>query len=125
MVFGVIAWSFVEYSVHRFVFHGEEVWLNKLPWNQYTWTFHFLLNGIHHAYPQDRLRVVLPHLPGIFIIYTFAASPFLLILPKLAAAPFMVALIISYMIYEMIHYHSHHGSSKKGDLLNNIKHWHL
>ena len=38
-------------------------------------------------------------MPGIIVVYVFAAAPFLLFLPKLAIAPFMFSFIVSYIIY--------------------------
>src|SRR5438045_2776948 len=43
---GVVIWSFVEYTMHRFVFHYEP----KTRWGQ---TLHFLVHGVHHDYPSD------------------------------------------------------------------------
>lgn len=48
MFMGVINWSLLEYSIHRFVFHGEEYWL---PESNFAYVAHFLLHGIHHAFP--------------------------------------------------------------------------
>ena len=45
---GIFMWSFAEYILHRFVFHGEEYWL---PPNRFAYCFHFLAHGIHHAFP--------------------------------------------------------------------------
>lgn len=40
---GVILWTFLEYSLHRWVFH-----LDAAHGNPYVCTFHFLLHGLHH-----------------------------------------------------------------------------
>ena len=45
---GFIFWTFFEHALHRFVFHGERYWV---PDNQYAIACHFVMNGIHHAYP--------------------------------------------------------------------------
>lgn len=45
---GMFLWSFFEYSLHRFLFHAERIWLPNHP---YAIACHFVLNGIHHAYP--------------------------------------------------------------------------
>lgn len=45
---GVLNWTFLEYTLHRFAFHGEDKWL---PANNYGYLGHFLLHGIHHAFP--------------------------------------------------------------------------
>ena len=48
---GILLFSFYEYAVHRFVFHGEDTWMEYVPFNKYVYTFHFLMHGIHHAFP--------------------------------------------------------------------------
>lgn len=45
---GIVNWTFLEYTIHRFAFHGEEYWL---PANNTAYVAHFLLHGIHHAFP--------------------------------------------------------------------------
>jgi 4-hydroxysphinganine ceramide fatty acyl 2-hydroxylase len=47
-VAGMLTWSFSEYFLHRFVFHGEQSWV---PNNHIIIALHFLLNGNHHAFP--------------------------------------------------------------------------
>lgn len=46
--FGIFMWSFFEYMLHRHLFHAERSWLPDHP---YVIACHFVLNGIHHAYP--------------------------------------------------------------------------
>ena len=53
-VCGIIWWTFIEYTLHRFVFHLEPFddtnskILAKFIDNRYYITFHFLLHGQHH-----------------------------------------------------------------------------
>ena len=63
---GFIFWTFFEYMLHRWVFHGERYWV---PDNQYAIACHFVLNGIHHAYPQDWKRTVLPW--GVLYLFLY------------------------------------------------------
>jgi 4-hydroxysphinganine ceramide fatty acyl 2-hydroxylase len=69
---GMVFWTFFEYSLHRFIFHGERYWV---PDNQYAIACHFVLNGIHHAYPQDHRRTVFPWIPLWLILYPFMVVP--------------------------------------------------
>lgn len=46
--FGLFLWTFMEYLLHRFAFHSEDKWL---PNNNFCITAHFLMHGIHHAFP--------------------------------------------------------------------------
>jgi 4-hydroxysphinganine ceramide fatty acyl 2-hydroxylase len=48
--FGIFLWTIAEYILHRFIFHIDE----GLPDNPYVIMLHFLLHGIHHAFPMDR-----------------------------------------------------------------------
>ena len=45
--FGIASWSLTEYLIHRFIFHSEEY----LPAGKFWYLLHFLLHGIHHAFP--------------------------------------------------------------------------
>lgn len=47
-IFGMFMWSFFEYNLHRHLFHAERSWMPDHPW---VIACHFVLNGIHHAYP--------------------------------------------------------------------------
>jgi len=47
---GVLGWTFTEYFLHRFIFHMDEA----LPDFRGFFLFHFLMHGIHHAFPMDR-----------------------------------------------------------------------
>ena len=57
---------FVEYMMHRFLFHGEQYWMQHVPKNSFFYLAHFMLHGIHHAFPQDKHRLVLPPVMGYF-----------------------------------------------------------
>ncbi|KAK3671029.1 fatty acid alpha-hydroxylase [Recurvomyces mirabilis] len=66
-IFGLCFWTLIEYVLHRFLFHLD-AWL---PDNRAALTAHFLLHGIHHYLPMDRLRLVMP--PTLFLAL---ATPF-------------------------------------------------
>ncbi|KAB2093344.1 hypothetical protein ES319_A02G090800v1 [Gossypium barbadense] len=53
VAFGIFVWTFVEYVLHRFLFHIE----TKSYWGN---TIHYLLHGCHHKHPMDGLRLVFP-----------------------------------------------------------------
>ncbi|PVH89776.1 Inositolphosphorylceramide-B hydroxylase [Cadophora sp. DSE1049] len=102
---GLFLWTLVEYVLHRFLFHLDK-WL---PDNRVALTTHFLLHGIHHYLPMDKLRLVMP--PTLFLAL---ATPFW----KLAHAVFYwdwcVATavfcggIFGYICYDLTHYFLHH-----------------
>jgi len=102
---GLFLWTIVEYILHRFLFHLDK-WL---PDNRVALTAHFLLHGIHHYLPMDKLRLVMP--PTLFLAL---ATPFW----KLAHTVFYwnwhVATavfcggIFGYICYDLTHYFLHH-----------------
>ena len=47
---GVFIWSFLEYGLHRFLFHYDD----HMPENQIMFLLHFVLHGFHHYLPMDR-----------------------------------------------------------------------
>jgi 4-hydroxysphinganine ceramide fatty acyl 2-hydroxylase len=49
-LFGNLVWTLLEYGMHRFLFHIDEV----LPDRPFFLMLHFLLHGIHHYVPMDR-----------------------------------------------------------------------
>ena len=48
--FGLFLWTLIEYTLHRFLFHLDDL----LPDHRVSITLHFLLHGIHHFLPMDR-----------------------------------------------------------------------
>ncbi len=62
---GNFVWTILEYVLHRFLFHLDEY----LPDANYALTLHFLLHGVHHYLPMDRLRLVMP--PVLFTVLQF------------------------------------------------------
>jgi len=47
-VIGFLSWSFAEYALHRFLFHGEQFWVTD---HRPVKLFHFIIHGFHHAFP--------------------------------------------------------------------------
>lgn len=102
---GLCLWTLVEYVLHRFLFHIE----NWLPDNRVGITLHFLLHGIHHYLPMDKLRLVMP--PALFLVL---ATPFYRLAHFLFAYDWYVATtvfsggIFGYICYDLTHYFLHH-----------------
>ena len=47
---GNVLWTILEYTLHRFLFHIDDL----LPDKPVFLTLHFLMHGIHHYLPMDR-----------------------------------------------------------------------
>ncbi|KAG0239737.1 fatty acid alpha-hydroxylase [Actinomortierella wolfii] len=103
-VFGVFFWTLAEYGIHRFLFHVDEL----LPESTYSNVAHFLLHGIHHYLPMDRLRLVMPP-----VLTVFLGTPIYLtlrmVLPSAVADAMMSGVFFGYICYDMVHYYLHHA----------------
>lgn len=109
-VAGAIFWTLTEYVLHRWVFHSH-------PTSDWGQRIHFLVHGIHHDYPRDSTRLVMPLLVSIPLAALFYLA-FMLILGGYANGSF-AGFIVGYMIYDTIHYATHHMpmTSKMGRFL--------
>ena len=115
-IFALLVWTFTEYFLHRFVFHFEA----KTRFGKYLI---FLFHGIHHDDPNDKTRLVMPPVPAIIIVgglYLF----FRLLVPSAWLNTFMGWFLIGYLIYDYIHYATHHFPMK-GRVARYLKKWHL
>ncbi len=104
-VLGLLIWTLVEYTMHRCIFHYQP----KSRWGK---RLHFLVHGVHHDYPQDASRLVMPPILSIPLALFFYGI-FLAIFGGLAPAAF-AGLLFGYLCYDMIHYATHHFSMKRG-----------
>ncbi len=52
---GLFIWTLSEYWLHRLVFHWD-------PDNSIGHRLHFIIHGVHHDHPNDKMRLVMP--PG-------------------------------------------------------------
>lgn len=103
-VFGFFAWTLTEYVLHRFVFHYE-------PKTKLGRDIHFLFHGIHHDYPNDSTRLVMPPVVSIPLALLFGSLFWLVFGPNYFPAMF-AGYLAGYLCYDMIHYATHHFSLK-------------
>ena len=113
---GLVVWSFSEYILHRYVFHYE-------PSSALGKRLHFLMHGIHHDYPNDSTRLVLPPSMSIPLAALFYGLFFLLFGAQYVA-PFYAAFLLGYVLYDEIHYATHHAPMK-GSMFLKLKHHHI
>ncbi|MCS6904323.1 MAG: sterol desaturase family protein [Bacteroidia bacterium] len=99
-VFGTITWSFTEYVLHRFLFHHP--FHSKLGKR-----FHFIMHGVHHQYPQDPLRLVMPPSVSIPLAFFFYYL-FNFFLGESYILAFYPGFVTGYLIYDMLHFAFHH-----------------
>lgn len=112
---GMLLWSLTEYVIHRWAFHYE-------PKSELGKRVHFLVHGIHHDYPRDATRLVMPLLVSLPLATLF----FLLFKAVFGAYHYNVfsGFILGYVLYDTIHYATHH-MDMKGKFGKFLKTYHL
>jgi sterol desaturase/sphingolipid hydroxylase (fatty acid hydroxylase superfamily) len=111
VVLGAGFWTGAEYWLHRTVFHWE-------PEHALGKRFHFIIHGVHHTWPEDKLRLVMPPAAGMMIAAVFWAlaqaaaqglSPWL---SPTWIPGFFGGFLAGYINYDLTHYAIHHVSVK-------------
>lgn len=96
--FGILAFTWVEYVTHRYVFHMKTYSAIRAKL-QYT------IHGVHHEFPKDKDRLAMPPLLSVTIA-TILLLFFRLIMGDLAFS-FLPGFIVGYAAYLGIHYMVH------------------
>src|SRR5256884_8834988 len=91
---GVLLWTLIEYLIHRYIFHYQP----KTRWGK---QLHFVIHGVHHDYPNDARRLVMPPSISIPLAVLFYVL-FLLVFGRLASGVF-AGLVFGYVCYDMLH----------------------
>ncbi|MDO8527741.1 MAG: sterol desaturase family protein [Deltaproteobacteria bacterium] len=107
-LFGAFSWTFTEYGLHRFVFHYE-------PTSYVGKRLHYLFHGIHHDFPNQATRLVMPPTTSIPISIVLFGIFYLAM--GGSAYPFYAGFISGYLYYEFVHFSIHH--TRKAGLLWN------
>jgi sterol desaturase/sphingolipid hydroxylase (fatty acid hydroxylase superfamily) len=97
---GFVAWTLSEYWLHRTLFHWQ-------PGGKLGEQFHFLVHGVHHKWPSDRYRLVMPPWVNLTLL-VIVATPVLLITPTYGWG-LLAGYVFGYMVYDVMHYWLHHG----------------
>ena len=112
---GILLWTLIEYLIHRYVFHYE-------PKSHLGKRLHYIVHGVHHDYPNDARRLVMPPSISVPLAVLFYIL-FFLIFGRLAPGVF-AGLVFGYVCYDMLHYATHHFPMKRGLWLW-LKQYHL
>jgi hypothetical protein len=101
---GMVAWTFVEYILHRWLFHLPPVSIRWIKEIQY------MLHGYHHEFPEDPGRLVAP--PALS--FPLAAVLMAIYWPLFGAwAPALFGgTVAGYLGYDWMHYYTHHAVPK-------------
>src|ERR1700746_2565426 len=102
---GILLWTLLEYLIHRYVFHYE-------PKTRLGKRLHYIIHGVHHDYPNDARRLVMPPSISVPLAFLFYGI-FLLIFGRFASSAF-AGLVFGYICYDMLHYATHHFPMKRG-----------
>lgn len=97
----MIFWTFFEYFFHRYINHIDEYFPESELANKIAYTLH----GVHHEYPRDTERLIMPPVPGLFIL----ALLYLIFYTILGSYVyvFMPGFMMGYLIYTYIHLSTH------------------
>ncbi|MCS7004280.1 MAG: sterol desaturase family protein [Cytophagales bacterium] len=96
--FGFLGFTLFEYLVHRFAFHIKpDTPLKK----KFQYNFH----GVHHDYPKDKERLVMP--PIISIVLAFLFFILFYVFFKDYVFAFLPGFLSGYATYLIIHYAVH------------------
>jgi len=115
---GLVLWTITEYVFHRWVFHFN-------PTTEFQEYIHFMIHGIHHDYPNDAKRLVLPPIMSVplstafYFIFDYFMDSYIL-------ASFFAGFILGYLCYDLLHYALHHASfGKKSKIWQMLKRNHM
>jgi sterol desaturase/sphingolipid hydroxylase (fatty acid hydroxylase superfamily) len=118
---GLLVWTLIEYSLHRFVFHfpARSPRLQRLV---------YLFHGIHHQQPQCKTRLVMPPVVSIPLALLFYGL-FQLLVDELLGlpqwlGPLFSGFVVGYLGYDLIHYAVHHFRMNRG-FLKSLKRHHM
>ncbi|BAV08716.1 Fatty acid hydroxylase superfamily protein [Filimonas lacunae] len=115
--FGLGIWTITEYVLHRWIFH-------YVPKAQWALRLHFIFHGVHHDYPRDKKRLVMPPSASLPLATLFYFLFSLCFEVKANLFAFFPGFLLGYLIYDMLHYAMHHYNFKSG-LMKRIKQHHM
>jgi sterol desaturase/sphingolipid hydroxylase (fatty acid hydroxylase superfamily) len=118
---GFVSWTFAEYWLHRLFFH----WKPKGAWGE---RMHFLVHGVHHTWPRDKYRLVMPPAVSISLYFIFLGLFWVTLGPRYTWG-FHSGFVVGYMFYDLTHYYLHHFNPrseygrrlKKNHMLHHFK----
>lgn len=95
---GLLSWSLAEYLLHRYAFH----YIND---TKVVQKFHYAVHGVHHEFPNDKSRLIMPPVPSLL----FAGAFFLIFWLIIGSAvyAFLPGFILGYLGYALMHYSMH------------------
>ncbi|HPG09017.1 MAG TPA: sterol desaturase family protein [Saprospiraceae bacterium] len=96
-----VFWTFFEYFAHRYFFHLD----HYFPKSKLAARISYIFHGIHHDYPRDVSRIIMPPAPGLLIIATLYLIGLLILGANVYL--FLAGFLTGYLFYTYIHYKTH------------------
>lgn len=100
-VVAFFSWTLFEYLFHRFINHLDSFF----PESEAIRKFDYAIHGIHHEFPRDTSRLIMPPVPGTIIIsilfglFWLAMGDYVFV--------FLPGFLNGYLTYAFIHYATH------------------
>ena len=113
---GILSWTFFEYILHRFVFHFYPDW-------KFQQRLQFTMHGVHHQYPNDKDRLVMPVTVSIPLSFLLLGIFYLLLGNR--AWSFGSGFMFGYLAYDMIHYSIHFFTRVKHPVFLKLRQHHM
>ncbi|MDZ4715287.1 MAG: sterol desaturase family protein [Cytophagales bacterium] len=95
---GMLCFTWVEYNVHRYVFHMS-------PTTQQKADMQYTMHGVHHEFPKDKTRLAMPPILSI-TLSTLLLLLFRMVLGDLVFS-FLPGFLCGYAAYLAVHYMVH------------------
>jgi len=113
---GAAFWTVFEYFFHRFFFHFNAT-------TPFQHKILFTIHGVHHQYPNDKDRLVMPISVSIPLAVLFG----LLFISTMSDMGwgFFAGFGVGYVSYDMMHYAVHHVQKSDSALFRKIRRHHM
>ena len=100
---GLLSFTLIEYLVHRYIYHLPSVYDEK--------GAIFALHGIHHKYPKDKKRLVMPPVLSVLLASMILGMNYWLL--GETGFPFTAGFLFGYAAYLSVHFIVHRFSPPK------------
>lgn len=104
---GLLFFTLIEYFVHRVIFHIETNTERKK-------RFQYVMHGVHHEYPKDKMRLAMP--PLLSVVLASVLLSFFNLVFGYFGMPFGSGFLFGYATYLCVHYSVHAFSMPKNFL---------
>lgn len=94
-------WTFFEYFFHRYINHLDEYF----PDSEWADKIAYTIHGVHHEYPRDKERLLMPPIPGLLIV-AILYGVFVMILGSFVYL-FLPGFMTGYLLYVFVHFNVH------------------